>query len=230
MVSDRHSISGDVRCQFVPGCIPRKAVREHPFGTQNGRVDELARGPLRMVSHAVTETCGMGHRGRRLLASARGAVVETGAGTGAKVPHHPREAASLVLARPTAATTSRLRSRERTVRPDAEIAGVLPPNGQFRFCQHVRSDDPAAARWQDRLAGQWPVSGQGCRGTRRTLSSIETFRGVEVDRGVWQGMSVLVRPSVIGRAVDGGTEVGRGKCAIESIDKRPGVVESGGTK
>lgn len=166
-----------------------------------------------MVSHAVTKTCGMDHRGRRLLASARGAVVESGAGTGAKVPHHPCEVASLVLTRPTAARTSRWRSRERTVRPDAEMAGVLHPNGRFPFCQHVGSDDPAAARWQDRLAGVE-----------------QTFRGVEVDRGVWQGMSVLVRPSVIGRAVQGGTEVGRGKCAIESIDKRPGVVESGGTK
>lgn len=184
-----------------------------------------------MGSHAVTKTCGMDRRGRRLLAVARDAVVESGTGTGAKVPHHPCEVAALVLTRPTAATAPRLRSRARTVRPDAEMAGVLRPNGRFPFCQHVGSDDSAAARWQDRVAGQWSVFGQGCRCTCQTLSSVErTFRGVEVDRGVWQGMSVLVRPSVIGRTVQGGTEVGRGKCAIESIDKRPGVVESGGTK
>lgn len=239
-----------------------------------------------MVSHAVTrvwarvgaaaydpmpaaaERRGMGDRRRRLLASARGTIIEIGAGTGLNVPHYPREVSSLVLTERTAAMAARLRSRVRGVRPDAEVietpgdrlpaatgsvdtvvstlvsctvpapetvlaevARVLRPNGQFLFCEHVRSDDPAAARWQDRLAGPWSAFGQGCRCNRSTLSSIEqTFRGVEVDRGVWQGMSALVRPSVIGRAGHGGTEVGRAERSTESNDKRPGVVESGGTK
>ncbi|GAB2645925.1 hypothetical protein GCM10027068_26870 [Prescottella soli] len=112
-----------------------------------------------------------------------------------------------------------------------EIARVLRPNGQFLFCEHVRSDDSAAARWQDRLAGPWSVFGQGCRGNRSTLSSIErTFGGVQVDRGEWQGASVLVRPLMIGRAGQGETEVGRAERSTESYDRRPEVVESGGTK
>ncbi len=83
----------------------------------------------------------------------------------------------------------------------AEIARVLRPGGQFLFCEHVRSDDPAAARWQDRLAGPWAVFGQGCRCNRRTLSAIErTFGHVEADRGTWQGMPTVVRPLVTGRA------------------------------
>ncbi|RVW07748.1 methyltransferase domain-containing protein [Prescottella agglutinans] len=113
----------------------------------------------------------------------------------------------------------------------AEIVRVLRPNGKFLFCEHVRSDDPIAARWQDRLAGPWSVFGQGCRCNRRTLSSIEqAFGGVEVDRDEWQGMPTLVRPLVIGRAVQGTTEDGRAERSTGSNDKRPGVVESGGTK
>ncbi|RDI30592.1 methyltransferase family protein [Rhodococcus sp. AG1013] len=193
------------------------------------------------------ERRGMAERRRRLLASAEGAVLEIGAGTGLNVPYYPTTVSSLVLTEPIAPMAARLRNRVRTLRPDAEvveapghrlpaatgtvdtvvstlvlctvpdpdavlgeIARVLRPNGRFLFCEHVRSEDPALARRQDRLAGPWSVFGQGCRCDRRTLSSISgAFGDVEVDHGAWQGMPALVRPLVIGRAMHG-TVSGRG--------------------
>ncbi|WP_430334941.1 class I SAM-dependent methyltransferase [Rhodococcus sp. ACT016] len=248
-------------------------------------MDELSRGPRQAVSHAATkawerigaavydpvvataERRGMAECRRRLLASAKGAVVEIGAGTGLNVPYYPREITSLVLTEPTAAMAAHLRRRVRTARPDtkvietpgdrlpaesgsvdtvvstlvlctvpdpeavlAEIVRVLRPNGQFLFCEHVRSDVPASARWQDRLAGPWSVFAQGCRCNRRTLATIEeTFGGVEVDRGVWQGMPAIVRPLVIGRAVPG-SESGGVEGSTGGYEVRPRAVESGGEK
>ena len=36
-----------------------------------------------------------------------------------------------------------------------EIARVLRPDGQLLFIEHVRSESPTLAHWQDRLAGPW---------------------------------------------------------------------------
>jgi len=53
----------------------------------------------------------------------------------------------------------------------AEIARVLRPGGRLLFAEHVRSDDPKLARWQDRLEGSWKFLGHGCRCNRDTLAA-----------------------------------------------------------
>ena len=91
--------------------------------------------------------------------------------------------------------------------PDApavlrEIGRVLEPGGRFLFLEHVRSPDPALARWQDRLATPWRLFGNGCNCNRDALAAIEQsplvlerFESGELPKAV-----PLVRPMVQGSA------------------------------
>jgi ubiquinone/menaquinone biosynthesis C-methylase UbiE len=52
-----------------------------------------------------------------------------------------------------------------------EVARVLKPNGRLLFLEHVRSDDPKVAKWQDRIR---PICNLvGCNPNRETLAAIE---------------------------------------------------------
>jgi SAM-dependent methyltransferase len=84
----------------------------------------------------------------------------------------------------------------------AEIARVLRPDGRLLFIEHVRSESPGLARWQDRLAGPWRIFAQGCRCNRATVALITTC-GFEVERqrqAAWRAMPPIVRPLVVGQA------------------------------
>ena len=61
-----------------------------------------------------------------------------------------------------------------------EIARVLKPDGQLLFIEHVRSDSPRLARWQDRLANPWRRFARGCRCNRATSELIAAF-GFELE-------------------------------------------------
>ena len=50
---------------------------------------------------------------------------------------------------------------------------MLRPGGRLLFLEHVRSEDPAVARWQDRLHGIWLRVGHGCHCNRPTPDLIE---------------------------------------------------------
>lgn len=83
----------------------------------------------------------------------------------------------------------------------AEVRRVLRPSGRLLFCEHVRSDSPRLARWQDRLAGAWATLADGCRCNRETLATISSHLDiVAVERARWRGMPHLVHPLVIGEA------------------------------
>jgi ubiquinone/menaquinone biosynthesis C-methylase UbiE len=85
----------------------------------------------------------------------------------------------------------------------AEIARVLAPGGQFLFLEHVRSEDPALARWQDRLHGPWWAIGHGCNCNRDTTSAIadSPLRIERLERGELPLAPPIVRPLVRGSAV-----------------------------
>jgi ubiquinone/menaquinone biosynthesis C-methylase UbiE len=86
--------------------------------------------------NARAEAAGLGEERRRLLAGARGATIEIGAGTGLNVAYYPAELERLVLVEPDPHMAARLERRVRQQRPEAEIvnstAEDLPfPDGMF---------------------------------------------------------------------------------------------------
>ena len=82
-----------------------------------------------------------------------------------------------------------------------EIGRVLRPDGQLLFIEHVRSDSPLLARWQDRLARPWRLFAEGCRCNRATLELMDAcgFR-LDAHPAKWRAMPPIVRPLVVGRA------------------------------
>jgi ubiquinone/menaquinone biosynthesis C-methylase UbiE len=85
----------------------------------------------------------------------------------------------------------------------AEAARLLRPGGKLLFVEHVRSEDPGLARWQDRLEGPWRFLGDGCHCNRDTVTGIEAspFKIEKVEKGVLPKAPPLVKPLVRGSAV-----------------------------
>jgi ubiquinone/menaquinone biosynthesis C-methylase UbiE len=84
----------------------------------------------------------------------------------------------------------------------AEIVRVLRPGGQLVFLEHVRSDNPKLARWQDRLHGVQVRVGHGCHPNRATLDTIQ-HAGLTVtslERDELRKAPPIVRPLVLGVA------------------------------
>lgn len=84
-----------------------------------------------------------------------------------------------------------------------EVARVLKPGGRLLFLEHVRSERPGLARWQDRLERPWRFLGDGCHCNRDTVATIEasplTLGEVEHDR--LPKAVPIVEPLVRGSAV-----------------------------
>lgn len=84
-----------------------------------------------------------------------------------------------------------------------EIKRVLAPGGQLLLLEHVRSEDPARAKWQDRLETPWRIFGNGCRCNRDTEAIVEAagFEFAELEHGKVRKAPPIVRPLIQGRAV-----------------------------
>jgi len=82
-----------------------------------------------------------------------------------------------------------------------EVRRVLRPGGTFLFLEHVRSDDPGLARWQDRLNGlnRFMVC---CDCNRPTLDTIraEGFEVTQVEHFTMPKVPSFVRPAIVGAA------------------------------
>jgi ubiquinone/menaquinone biosynthesis C-methylase UbiE len=85
----------------------------------------------------------------------------------------------------------------------AEAARVLRPDGKLLFVEHVRSEAPGLARWQDRLEGPWRFVGDGCHCNRDTAATIEAspFEIEKVEKGELPKAPPLVKPLIHGSAV-----------------------------
>jgi ubiquinone/menaquinone biosynthesis C-methylase UbiE len=71
-----------------------------------------------------------------------------------------------------------------------EAGRVLKQGGRVIFLEHGRSDDPAVARWQDRLTPVQRVIGCGCH-LNRPISNLIEQAGLHirsVERYVWSGV------------------------------------------
>ena len=86
-----------------------------------------------------------------------------------------------------------------------ELRRVLKPGGELLFIEHVRSDEPGLARWQDRLNGLNRVVAR-CDCNRSTVDAIRaagfTITELEHERAA---EGAAVRPAARGR--DGHTEL-----------------------
>lgn len=73
-----------------------------------------------------------------------------------------------------------------------EVRRVLKPGGQFLFCEHGRSPDPAVARWQDRIQPCWTPLAGGCH-LDRDVPALLRDAGLlaKVEQGYISGPRVL---------------------------------------
>ena len=190
-----------------------------------------------------SQEAGLADARRDALASARGEVLEIGAGTGLNIPEYPRTGITrLVLTEPHAAMRKQIDAKlgdaawpvevvdavaERLPFEDAtfdtvtgtlvlceaddpaaavdEVARVLKPGGRYLFLEHVRSDDPALARHQDRWAPLWRAAVGGCNCNRDTLATVAAS-GLDVERhriGRFPKSPRIVSPLLSGAAVRG---------------------------
>jgi ubiquinone/menaquinone biosynthesis C-methylase UbiE len=83
----------------------------------------------------------------------------------------------------------------------AEIRRVLAPGGRVLLLEHVRSDDPGLAKWQDRLERPWHWIGRGCHPNRDTAAMLAAAGfDVSVEPTRFPKAAKLVKPAIVGTA------------------------------
>jgi ubiquinone/menaquinone biosynthesis C-methylase UbiE len=84
----------------------------------------------------------------------------------------------------------------------AEIRRVLKPGGRLVFLEHVRSEDPKLARWQDRFQPLQYRIGHGCHCNRATLDNVKAagFEVEQVEHDRVKKAPPILRPLIAGTA------------------------------
>jgi ubiquinone/menaquinone biosynthesis C-methylase UbiE len=84
----------------------------------------------------------------------------------------------------------------------SELRRVLKPGGRLMFLEHVRSEDPNVARWQDRIQPLWVRCGHGCHCNRPTLECLGAagFTVRDVTHTRVPKAPPIVRPMIVGMA------------------------------
>jgi ubiquinone/menaquinone biosynthesis C-methylase UbiE len=151
---------------------------------------------------ALLERTGLGRWRRRLCEGAKGRVLDLGCGTGRNLPLLPRGAIGIDPAGDPLRRARRRASAARLVQARAEalpfrdgafdtvVSGLVfcsvddPPRalievrrvlgaaGALRMLEHVRSEHPRWARWQDRLQPVWTRVSGGCHPNRDTEGAV----------------------------------------------------------
>ena len=87
----------------------------------------------------------------------------------------------------------------------SEVRRVLKPSGRLLFIEHVRSEDPQVARWQDRLQRPWSWVGNGCHCNRATVETILSagFSICTLEHRELAKAPAIVRPLAVGVAEPG---------------------------
>jgi ubiquinone/menaquinone biosynthesis C-methylase UbiE len=181
-----------------------RANREALLANARGSVVEIGGGTganLPFYGAAVTSVkmtepeAPMAKRLERKLAGHRGAPVELVLAPAEKLPFDDHQF-------DTAVSTLVLCAVGDQQRALAEIRRVLKPGGTLLFAEHVRSDSPGMARWQDRFNGVNKVVA-GCNCNRATLDSISAagFQVGDVTHGELPKAPPFVRPFIMGSAV-----------------------------
>ena len=84
----------------------------------------------------------------------------------------------------------------------SEVGRVLKPAGRLLFIEHVRSEEPRLAAWQDRLNGLNRIVAHGCNCNRSTLDAIRAagFTITSLEQGHLSKAPPFVRPLIVGTA------------------------------
>jgi ubiquinone/menaquinone biosynthesis C-methylase UbiE len=86
-----------------------------------------------------------------------------------------------------------------------ELHRVLRPGGKLLFIEHVRSDDPALARTQDRMLPINVRIAHGCHPNRRSLDSIRDagFEVSTLEHDTLKHAPKFIQPLIVGVATRG---------------------------
>jgi len=79
---------------------------------------------------------------------------------------------------------------------------VLVPGGRLLLIEHVRAEDPARARWQDRLEKPWQFLADGCHCNRDTAAALAAagFGAIELERDELPKTPPIIKPLIRGSA------------------------------
>jgi ubiquinone/menaquinone biosynthesis C-methylase UbiE len=180
-------------------------MRAELLAEARGRTLELGAGTGLNLAHytdAVTElvlTEPDPHMARRL----RERVESEGAGRRIEVIEAPAEALPFDDAGfDTVVATLVLCTAEDPAAALAEVRRVLVPGGSLLFLEHVRSQRPGLARWQDRVERPWGWIAGGCHPNRATGDTVAAagFWIDRLDRGKLPHGVPPIRPMISGVA------------------------------